>query len=1008
MNSPQRITRHLVKAVSAGALLFAAALPAAVATNAGAATVPSLSGVTATTAGSAVTPTGTASTYQLVVSSTSPATATIQATAGTGTLAAGTYTITEASAKAFAPGTTDTFTLASPTIVTTGTTSITLNTAPAATTTAEVVTISIGATNYVPTIAGTFTASGSASTGLSLAASSGSVTIPAGSTVTGGTGIAAGTIVTAPVTVTTAATPVTTNLAPTGAVSGSPTVTAPAALTAFGAGGLSTGETIYVAGSGFAADGGNVTITSSNPDLAFTNITEISSSLVKATLSTTAATTSGYASITLKDNNGTSAALADALLVNPAPTISSVSPVSLANGQTTTVTVTGTGIDTSGDSMTFTNTTDGTTLKSAGVVSSTSTSAAVSVTALNSFNNGPASTGTYTITLTNSDGGSVTTGPIFSVTAAGISNVSPSQLAVSTTTNITISGAGFQPNTAANTLVLSCGGTATTTISNVVVVSPSTITATVATGAGTGLCDVTVNNPTLVLGGNQAQFTATGALGVGVPATAAATVTAATLTPSAAIVPGSTSTTPVTLSLVGSGFGSSSTVKFVYGATNLVDNAVTGSCTSATTGTTMTCAITVATTAVAGIHGVEVLTGGVASNVFPNALTVSGPSITSASPATVAMNASVGTVINLTGTGFNSTAVLSSAGALQGTFAVTSPTTATFALTTSPSSVGTSYLTISEYVAPGVQVSSQPFALSVTAAPTVTSLQNTLVSTVSASVGAGAVNVPVLITGTGFQTGATIGSFVSPYGVADPNVTATVKSINLGGNQLTALVTIKSGDANISDGYTITNPDGGYVKVAGFTAAALFINAGPTITSVSPATVLQNTTTLFTITGTGFVNSSVQPSANGTCGPTTVVSSTSLTVTCTFSAATATAASLVVTNADGGSATSATVLAAATAVKPPVVSNGMFTKVANGHALVGHTVIINILGGGFYGQPRITSNVPGVKAIVSRDSGKVLVVRVTIAATNTRARGWHTFTIRRADGKIARVNYLTK
>ena len=1006
----------MVKAVSAGALLFAAALPAAVATSAGAATAPSLSNVSTGTGGTAITPT-TVGTFQ--ITTTAGGTTGLLQSVGAGTsatLTAGTsYTITDAAAHMTGTAGQSVTYVASATpgltINTTGF-NITVPNTSTAGTDPVTITTTIGATAVTATGTGTFTLAGTigtAATTLSAVGVSATATVPAGSIVAGA-GIPTGDyIVSGTSAVTTAGVAETLAEAPTtGFVSGEAVTISTPGTPTFGAGGLPNGETIYVQGTGFAADGGNASITSSNPDLVFTSVTEVNSTLLTATMSTKAATTTGYASITLTDNNGTSAALPNAVLVTAAPVVTAISPTSVANGQAVTVSISGSGFDTAGDTVSFTNTTDGTSLK-VGTVTSTATTASVLVTAVNGYNNAlPASVGTYTLTFTNQDGGTVTTAPIFSVTAAGISNVSPSDIPVSKATSVTISGAGFQPNA---TVSFACAGGATGVASNTVVVSPSTITTTVTTGASTGLCNVSVQNPSTSLGGNGALFTATGGLGIGVAATTAATITGATVTPSTPIVVGSTATTPVTMTLTGTGFGSSSTVQFVYGSTNTVDANVTGTCTAATSGTTMTCAISVASGSYAGVHGVQVITGGVASNTFANALTVAGPVITAASPSTVALTASVGTVINLTGTGFNSTAVATSHTLLTGTFAVTSPTTATYALTTTPSATGTASIAIQETVASGVVVNSQPFTLSVTASPTVatsyiaSSTANPLPT--SAYVGAGAVGVPVVITGTGFQTGASIGSFVNAYGVADAGVTATVKSVNTGGTAITALVTIAAGDANLSDGYTITNPDGGFVKVPGFGAASLIINAGPTIATVTPATVTANSTDAFTITGTGFVGSSVSPTANGTCGPTTVVSSTTLTVSCTFSAATATAVSLVVKNADGGQATSAVVMAAASVTPPPVKPGvNLHTTGAHGYAVVGRTVVITITGGGFYGQPKLTSTAAGVNAVVVKDNGKMLTVRVTVRAG--AARGWHTFTIRLANGKMAKVNYLTK
>jgi hypothetical protein len=224
---------------------------------------------------------------------------------------------------------------------------------------------------------------------------------------------------------------------------------------------------------------------------------------------------------------------------------------------------------------------------------------------------------------------------------------------------------------------------------------------------------------------------------------------------------------------------------------------------------------------------------------------------------------------------------------------------------------------------------------------------------------------------------------------------------------MTVLVTIAATDANVSDGYTITNTDGGSISVAGFTAnTSLFIAAAPTITSVTPAAGTASGTSTFTIVGTNFGAGAVVTTTpvNGTCGITTVVSSTTLTVACTLGVAGKTATSLLVTNTNGGSVTSAAILPAAT--PPVVVTTGMHTTGVHGSAVVGKTVTVTISGTGFYGQPKITSNEAGTRASVSKDSGKLLTVRVTVKAGSRT--GEHTFTIRLANGKSAKANYSVK
>jgi hypothetical protein len=73
-----------------------------------------------------------------------------------------------------------------------------------------------------------------------------------------------------------------------------------------------------------------------------------------------------------------------------------------------------------------------------------------------------------------------------------------------------------------------------------------------------------------------------------------------------------------------------------------------------------------------------------------------------------------------------------------------------------------------------------------------------------------------------------------------------------------------------------------------------------------------------------------------------------------------------------------------------------------GRAVAGETVNLEITGTGFHGQPRITSNAAGTRAVVSRDTGKVLVVRVTTRATTKP--GVKVFTITQS-GKRATTHY---
>ena len=69
----------------------------------------------------------------------------------------------------------------------------------------------------------------------------------------------------------------------------------------------------------------------------------------------------------------------------------------------------------------------------------------------------------------------------------------------------------------------------------------------------------------------------------------------------------------------------------------------------------------------------------------------------------------------------------------------------------------------------------------------------------------------------------------------------------------------------------------------------------------------------------------------------------------------------------------------------------------------GKSLITTIIGRGFYGQPRITSNVGGTRVGVLHDSGNTLTIRVTVAKGTPR--GVHTFTIVFAHGQRTTVKY---
>ena len=767
----------------------------------------------------------------------------------------------------------------------------------------------------------------------------------------------------------------------------------------------------------FAGDGGNTSVTTNAPGMTFTVLTNNNGTTVTGDFASTSATVPGTYNVTVTDNAGT-ATDTGAFTVYGDPTVTSaltptntstISDVA-APAPSTTVTINGAGFLADGvannPKVTFTSTVDGTTLTvgtatGGGATETTpSTSISVPVTPVNPVNSAPATPGTYTVTVVNADGGSFTSGPIFSVQGNEITTLSPSAVAtLPATTNypVTIYGGGFQSTV---TVALSvCTGVSL--VGTPTVTSSSTISAEFAvTSAATGLCTVQVTNSGV--GENQASFVAQGAFGVNAGASTAPVITASSLSSASALIAGAPSTT---VTYTGEGFSQYTTQTTALDAQGNPDAGVTvaGSCIANSSGTSLTCPIAAASGVEAGAHTANLKNGASALSVgsFANAFTIDGPSVVSAAPPALATGAAIGTTVALTGTGFNntSTGTLVAAGTLRGVFQYVSSTTENFVVTASPSIADNGdTVQISTTDAYGAIEMSIPFALGVDNAPIETSVTYAAGTT---GVGVGATAQTITINGQYFQSGATVTAFKNAAGTADTNVTAKVTGVNQYGTALTVSIAIAAGDTNAIDGFTVTNPDGGTATALAVAPAGLVIDAAPTVTAVSPSTATPSATNAFTLTGTGFqAGAVVAASSDGTCGVATVASATSLTVSCTLGAAGSSDVTLVVTNPDGGTATSATVLPAQTAPPKPT----FHVSAVHGVARHGKTVTLLIVGTGFYGQPKVTSNAKGVRAVVTKDNGKVLTVRVT---TPMNVRGWHTFTVRNPNGKTGKVNYRT-
>jgi hypothetical protein len=757
--------------------------------------------------------------------------------------------------------------------------------------------------------------------------------------------------------------------------------------------------TVVITGSNFADNGAtnDALIAAGAADTTFNTIVETSTTSATANyVSTGAATPGTFGGVQLTDANGQSAALANAFTIDAAPAISSISPNKVWEGTgPTVVTITGTGFAT-GATVAFTSGSDGTSLTSS-ITSISSTKIVLSVTPTNPSGGAPATAGAFGVVVTNTDGGASAAGT-FTV-GSGLENVSPSAEAATGTVTATLLGSGFQYGA---TVTLTTNGTtadSTTCLADITnagatpasglpyalattITSPTSGTVVIPVVAVTAAaCPLSVTNTGT--GNNGVITSLAGAFGLGEASTVAPVITAS----SGNTTPLTVGAAAETVTLTGSGFSSYSTITSpATGNTDLTYTAANGAA-----GTSLTFSATAASGVIAGAWPVTV-----SGTSFTPAVTVAGPAITSQAPNLV-VGAPIGTTVVLTGTGFNNTTSGTASGALTGTVSYASATTLNLVVTGSPTATTGGVVNVSTVTGTGT-VNAPTFTLTIDAAPAVTGL---VTYAAGADVGVGATAATVYIHGSGFLTGATVTKFVNGAGVADPDVTATVTAVTP--TQITATIAVAAGDTNSAVGYTVTNTDGGSVSVAAF-AYPILIGAGPTITSVTPATGSAGTTTSFAVAGTNFETGAVvslSPS-NGTCTVPTISSTTTLAATCTLGQPSSVATYLVVTNPDGGSATSTT------AVLPALTTKVAAFHVSGVHgaAVAGKTVTITISGTGFYGQPKITSTAAGSKFGVSKDTGRLLTVRATIKA-GTKA-GEHTLTVKLADGKSGKAGFNIK
>ena len=724
-------------------------------------------------------------------------------------------------------------------------------------------------------------------------------------------------------------------------VSGAPTVTA-VSPTSRGQG--ATNQTLTITGTNFVS--GATTAFSTN-GITVNSTTFNSATSLTVNVSISGSATPGTRTITVTNGDGSTATSGSIFTVNAAPTVTAVSPTSRGEGATAqNLTVTGTGFQ-SGATTTFSGT--GITVNSTTFVNATTLTVNVTI-------GGSATVGTSTITVTNPDAGSATSGSIFTVNAAPtVTAVSPtSRDAGAVSQNLTVTGTGFVS-----------GATTSFSGSNITVNSTTFVNATtltvnisISSGALVGTRAITVTNPDAGNGTSGSIFTVN----------AAPTVTAVSPTSRDA------GAVNQNLTITGTNFITGATVAFST-------NGITVNSTTFNSATSLSVNISIASGATVGTRTITVTNGDGSVVTSGSIFTVNAaPTVTAVSPSSRAQGTS-NQSLTVTGTNFitGATATFSATGITVNSTTFVSATSLTVNVTVA-SNAATGAGTISVLNGDGSTATSGSI-FTVNPPPTATSVS-------PSSLDQGAISQALTLTGTGFESGATVlatGSGVTVNSIVFVNSTT-----------LTVTVSVNGGATIASSGFSVTNPDAGTV-----TSGAIFsVTAAPTVTAVSPTSrgagaVSQN----LTVTGTGFVTgtslATVFSGTNITVNSTTYVSSTSLTVNISIAAGAAIGTrTFAVTNGDRSTATSGSIF---TVNAAPTV-----TGVSPNTEAQSVTVSVTVTGTGFVAGASLATVFSGTGVTVNSTtyvSATSLTVNITVSAS--APNGTHTITVTNGDGCTA-------
>ncbi len=194
-----------------------------------------------------------------------------------------------------------------------------------------------------------------------------------------------------------------------------------------------TSRNVIISGFGFSP-GTAATVKASGKNVTFKSVSVVNATTLDAKLTVAAGAATGTRRITITQGSQSGSCTA-CLQIDPAPTIASVTPSTIAQGVTHQITVSGTGF-VPGATVSFSGPS---TKITATILNVTATSLSAK-----SFVGKAAPAGSYTLNLTNGNGGRVSLPSALTVSPAPtIADVSPSTLAPGQTGPFTITGTGF-------------------------------------------------------------------------------------------------------------------------------------------------------------------------------------------------------------------------------------------------------------------------------------------------------------------------------------------------------------------------------------------------------------------------------------------------------------------------------------------------------------------------------------------------------------------------------------